>query len=117
IHDPDIRRMIEQLEQNASDFGVPLIRMTDPRQGIMHVVAAELAVVQPGMITTAADSHTTSIGAFGALAFGVGASEIKHILATQSLWFRQPKTMRVTVAGKLPRGVAAKDVILAIVGK
>jgi len=117
IQDPDIRRMIEQLEQNARDFGVPLIGMTDARQGIMHVVAAELALVQPGMITTAADSHTTSIGAFGALAFGVGASEIKHILATQSLWFRKPKTMRVTVEGSLSRGVAAKDVILAVVGR
>src|SRR5688572_10679868 len=82
IADADIRRMVEQLERNARDFGIPLIGMTDPRQGILHVVAGELAVVQPGMVTTAADSHTTSIGAFGALAFGVGASEIQHILAT-----------------------------------
>ncbi|MGZ5140712.1 MAG: 3-isopropylmalate dehydratase large subunit, partial [Burkholderiales bacterium] len=89
----------------------------DPRQGIMHVVAGELAVVQPGMVTTAADSHTTSIGAFGALAFGVGASEIKHILATQALWFRKPKTLRVRVEGTLQPGVTAKDVVLAIVGK
>lgn len=117
IRDPEIRHMVEQLERNARDFHIPLIGMTDPRQGIMHVVAAELAVVQPGMVTTAADSHTTSIGAFGALAFGVGASEIQHILATQSLWFRRPKTLRVTVDGELPRGVSAKDVILAIVGK
>ncbi|HEX2825111.1 MAG TPA: 3-isopropylmalate dehydratase large subunit [Burkholderiales bacterium] len=117
IRDVDIRRMIEQLEKNTLDFGVPFIGMDDPRQGIMHVVAAELAVVQPGMVTTAADSHTTSIGAFGALAFGVGASEIKHILATQSLWFRKPKTLRATVNGDLPPGITAKDVILAIVGK
>jgi 3-isopropylmalate/(R)-2-methylmalate dehydratase large subunit len=117
IKDPEIRRMIEQLEQNTRDFGIPFIGMNDPRQGIMHIVAAELAVVQPGMVTTAADSHTTTIGAFGALAFGVGASEIKHILATQSLWFRKPKTLRVTVEGERPPGVTAKDVVLAVVGK
>ena len=117
IKDAEIRRMIEQLEQNTRDFGIPFIGMNDPRQGIMHVVAAELALVQPGMVTTAADSHTTSIGAMGALAFGVGASEIKHILATQSLWFRKPKTLRVSVDGMLPRGVTAKDVILAVVGR
>lgn len=117
IADPEIRRMIEQLEQNARDFGVPLIGLNDARQGILHVVAAELALIQPGMVTTAADSHTTSIGAFGAFAFGVGASEIKHILATQTLWFRKPKTLRVTVEGALPIGVTAKDVVLKIVGK
>ncbi|MBI3936904.1 MAG: 3-isopropylmalate dehydratase large subunit [Betaproteobacteria bacterium] len=117
IADPDIRTMIERLAVNAREFGVPFIGIDDPRQGIMHVVGPELALAQPGMIITGADSHTTTNGAFGALAFGIGASEVKHVLATQALWQRNPRTLRVTVDGALPKGVTAKDVILAIIAK
>jgi len=117
IKDPEIRHMVEQLEKNATDFGLPLIGMRDPRQGIMHVVGPELGLAQPGMVITAADSHTTTNGAFGAFAFGIGASEIKHVLATQGLWYRKPKTMRITIDGPLSAGVTAKDVILAIIAK
>lgn len=117
IADPEIRGMIEQLEMNTKEFGLPSIAATDPRQGIMHVVGPELGLAQPGLVITAADSHTTTNGAFGALAFGVGASEIKHILATQTLWQRKPKAMRVTIEGDLGAGVTSKDVILAIIAK
>ena len=118
IKDPEIRNMVEQLERNARDFKVPFIGMSDPaRQGIMHVVGPDLGLVQPGMVITAADSHTTTNGAFGAFSFGIGASEIKHVMATQALWYRKPRTFRVTVDGKLPPGVTAKDVILAIIAK
>ena len=118
IKDPEIRNMVEQLERNARDFKVPFIGMSDPaRQGIMHVVGPDLGLVQPGMVITAADSHTTTNGAFGAFSFGIGASEIKHVMATQALWYRKPRTFRVTVDGKLPPGVTAKDVILVIIAK
>ena len=118
ISDPEIRNMVEQLARNARDFGLPFIGMQDTaRQGIMHVVGPDLGLVQPGMVITAADSHTTTNGAFGAFAFGIGASEIKHVMATQALWYRKPRTLRVTVDGALPAGVTAKDVILAIIAK
>ena len=118
IKDPEIRNMVEQLSRNAKDFGLPFIGMDDKvRQGIMHVIGPDLGLVQPGMVITAADSHTTTNGAFGAFSFGIGASEIKHVLATQSLWYRKPKTLRVTVEGKLGAGVTAKDVIIAIIAK
>ena len=110
--------MVEQISRNAKDFGLPFIGMDDKvRQGIMHVIGPDLGLVQPGMVITAADSHTTTNGAFGAFSFGIGASEIKHVLATQSLWYRKPKTLRVTVEGKLGAGVTAKDVIIAIIAK
>jgi 3-isopropylmalate/(R)-2-methylmalate dehydratase large subunit len=117
IRDPEIRRMIEQLKDNARDFGVPFIGAEDARQGIMHVIGPDLGMVLPGMVITAADSHTDTNGAFGAFAFGVGASEIQHIMATQAVWYRKPKSLRVTVDGTLGRGVTAKDVILAIIAK
>jgi 3-isopropylmalate/(R)-2-methylmalate dehydratase large subunit len=118
IKDPEIRNMVEQLTRNARDFGLPFIGMDDKtRQGIMHVVGPDLGMVQPGMVITAADSHTTTNGAFGAFSFGIGASEIKHVMATQALWYRKPKTLRVTIDGKLGAGVTAKDVILAIIAK
>jgi 3-isopropylmalate/(R)-2-methylmalate dehydratase large subunit len=118
IKDPEIRNMVEQLQRNARDFKLPFIGMEDTeRQGIMHVVGPDLGLVQPGMVITAADSHTTTNGAFGAFSFGIGASEIKHVMATQALWYRKPKTLRVTVDGKLGAGVTAKDVILAIIAK
>lgn len=117
IKDPDIRRMIEQLGKNARDFNLPYIGMENPRQGIMHVIGPELGLVLPGMVITAADSHTTTNGAFGALSFGIGASEIKHVLATQAVWQREPKTIKVTIDGNLGVGVTAKDIILAIIAK
>ncbi|MEO7726400.1 MAG: 3-isopropylmalate dehydratase large subunit, partial [Burkholderiales bacterium] len=106
------------LERNARDFKLPFIGMEDKaRQGIMHVIGPDLGLVQPGMVITAADSHTTTNGAFGAFSFGIGASEIKHVMATQALWYRKPRTMRITIDGKLGAGVTAKDVILAILAK
>jgi 3-isopropylmalate/(R)-2-methylmalate dehydratase large subunit len=117
IKDPEIRNMVEQLERNARDFKVPFIGINDARQGIMHVIGPDLGLVQPGMVITAADSHTTTNGAFGAFSFGIGASEIKHVMATQALWYRKPKTLRVTIDGKLGAGITAKDVILAIIAK
>src|SRR4051812_48765199 len=118
IKDPEIRNMVEQLQRNARDFKLPFIGMQDTaRQGIMHVIGPDLGMVQPGMVITAADSHTTTNGAFGAFSFGIGASEIKHVMATQALWYRKPKTFRVAVDGTLGAGVTAKDVILAIIAK
>ena len=118
IKDPEIRNMVEQLARNARDLKLPFIGMDDPeRQGIMHVVGPDLGMVQPGMVITAADSHTTTNGAFGAFSFGIGASEIKHVMATQALWYRKPRTIRVTIDGKLGPGVTAKDVILAIIAR
>jgi len=118
IKDAEIRNMVEQLQRNARDFKLPFIGMEDTeRQGIMHVVGPDLGLVQPGMVITAADSHTTTNGALGAFSFGIGASEIKHVMATQALWYRKPKTLRVTIDGKLGTGITAKDVILAIIAK
>ena len=118
IKDAEIRNMVEQLQRNARDFKLPFIGMEDTeRQGIMHVVGPDLGLVQPGMVITAADSHTTTNGALGAFSFGIGASEIKHVMATQALWYRKPKTLRVTIDGKLGAGITAKDVILAIIAK
>ncbi len=118
IKDPEIRNMVEQLQRNARDFKLPFIGMEDTeRQGIMHVVGPDLGLVQPVMVITSDDSHTTTNGAFGAFSFGIGASEIKHVMATQALWYRKPKTLRVTIDGKLGAGITAKDVILAIIAK
>ena len=117
IRDPEVRHMVEQLAVNAREFAIPFIGIDDSRQGIMHVVGPDLGLVQPGMVITAADSHTDTNGAFGAFAFGIGASEIKHVLATQAVWYRKPRSLRVTVSGRLPTGVTAKDVILAVIAK
>jgi 3-isopropylmalate/(R)-2-methylmalate dehydratase large subunit len=117
VRDPEARVIIERLAANTREFGIPFIGMNDPRQGIMHVVAAEFGLAQPGMVITASDSHVTTNGAFGAFSFGVGASEIKHVFATQTLWQRKPGTLRVTINGVLGPGVAAKDIILAIIAK
>ncbi len=116
VADPEARVMIEQLEKNTKWAGISRhYGLTHPQQGIMHVVPAELGVPQPGMVITGADSHTSTNGAFGACGFGVGASQVKHILATQTIWLRKPKAMRVVVEGALQRGVSAKDVILEII--
>lgn len=117
IADPEARVMVEQLEKNASRTGIIHFGIAHPQQGIMHVVAPELGMAQPGMVIAGSDSHISTNGAFGAFGFGVGASQVKHILATQTVWLRKPRLMRVAVEGALKPGVSAKDVILAIVAR
>ena len=117
INDPNRRSMVEDLEVHARTTGVTLFGLNDRRQGIVHVVGPEQGLSQPGMIIVCGDSHTATHGALGALAFGVGASEVTHVLAAQSLWQSKPKNMRVTVDGTLAPGVSAKDVILAVIAK
>ncbi len=117
IANPEIRNMVTQLAVNTARHGVTLFGIDDPRQGILHIVPPEQGITQPGLIIVGADSHTSTHGAFGCLAFGVGASEIMHVMASQSLWQRVPKTMRIRVDGQLGFGVTAKDVILAIIAK
>jgi 3-isopropylmalate/(R)-2-methylmalate dehydratase large subunit len=116
IADEESRIQVETLEQNARDFGVPYYAMDDIRQGIVHIIGPEQGLTQPGMTIVCGDSHTATHGAFGALAFGIGTSEVEHVLATQTLQQRPAKNMRITVDGDLPVGVTAKDVILAIIG-
>jgi 3-isopropylmalate/(R)-2-methylmalate dehydratase large subunit len=108
---------VRQLEHNAAEFGVELFGMRDARRGIVHVISPELGTTQPGMTIVCGDSHTSTHGAFGALAFGIGTTEVGHVLATQSLLQRKPKTFAVNVEGQLPPGVTAKDLILAVIGK
>jgi 3-isopropylmalate/(R)-2-methylmalate dehydratase large subunit len=117
IPDPEQRRVVQLLERNTRAAGIVHFALDDPRQGIVHVVGPEQGITQPGMVLVCGDSHTATHGALGALAFGAGASEITHVLATQTTWQRRSKTMRVTVEGRLPPGVTAKDVILAIIAK
>ncbi|MFN7086702.1 MAG: 3-isopropylmalate dehydratase large subunit, partial [Burkholderiales bacterium] len=115
VADADMRTMIELLESNARENGITHFGIADPRQGIVHVVGPELGLTQPGLTITCGDSHTSTHGAFGAYAFGIGATQLKQILATQCLWQKKPKTLRITVDGTLAPGVGAKDVILAII--
>jgi 3-isopropylmalate/(R)-2-methylmalate dehydratase large subunit len=117
IFDPIAKKQIEALQQNCRDFGVRLFDMDSPEQGIVHVIGPELGFTQPGMTIVCGDSHTSTHGAFGALAFGIGTSEVEHVLATQCLPQRKPKTMLIQVSGKLGEGVTAKDLALAIIGK
>ena len=117
IEDEDSRIQLEVLEKNAKEFGLPYISINDPRQGIVHVIGPEQGLTQPGITLVCGDSHTATHGAFGALAFGVGTSEVEHVLATQTLIQRSAKNMRITVTGSLPLGCTAKDLILAIIGK
>ena len=117
IFDPIAKKQIEALQQNCRDFGVRLFDMDSPEQGIVHVIGPELGFTQPGMTIVCGDSHTSTHGAFGALAFGIGTSEVEHVLATQCLPQRKPKTMLIHVSGKLGEGVTAKDLALAIIGK
>ena len=117
ITDEESRIQIEALEKNANDFGVPYFAMDDIRQGIVHVIGPEQGFTQPGMTIVCGDSHTATHGAFGALAFGIGTSEVEHVLATQTLIQQPAKNMRITVDGTLQPGVTAKDVILAIIGQ
>lgn len=115
--DPDVARMIDQLAENAADHGLQMFGLDDPRQGIVHVVGPEQGLTLPGLSIVCGDSHTATHGAFGALAFGIGASDVSHVLATQTLWQRRPKPMRITVEGDLADGIGAKDVILSIIAQ
>jgi 3-isopropylmalate/(R)-2-methylmalate dehydratase large subunit len=117
IADPERRNMVESLRRDTRRAGIAMFDLDDRRQGIVHVVGPEQGISQPGMILVCADSHTSTHGALGALAFGLGMTEANHILATQTLWQRKPKTMRITIDGKLAEGVCAKDVILAVIGR
>ena len=117
IEDEESRIQVEALEKNAADFGIPYFAMDDIRQGIVHVIGPEQGFTLPGMTIVCGDSHTATHGAFGALAFGIGTSEVEHVLATQTLIQKPAKNMRITVDGKLSDSVTAKDVILAIIGK
>jgi len=117
ITDEIAARQIEALQRNCKEFGVPLFDMNSPNQGIVHVIGPELGLTQPGMTVVCGDSHTSTHGAFGALAFGIGTSEVEHVLATQCLPQRKPKTMLMQVNGKLADGVTAKDLILGIIGQ
>ena len=117
VDDPDRRLMVESVTKNAREHGVTVFGLDDPRQGIIHVVGPEQGLTLPGMTLVCGDSHTSTHGALGALAFGIGASEVAHVLATQTLWQRRPKTMRISVEGRLGPGIGGKDVILAIIAK
>jgi len=117
IADPISRAQIEALRSNCAEFGVPVYSLGSIDQGIVHVVGPQLGLTQPGMTVVCGDSHTSTHGAFGALAFGIGTSEVEHVLATQTLPLKPFKTMAITVEGDLPAGVTAKDVILAVIAK
>src|SRR6202012_1143371 len=117
IADPVSRTQVETLRRNCAEFGVRLYPMGDADQGIVHVIGPQLGITQPGMTIVCGDSHTSTHGAFGALAFGIGTSQVEHVLATQTLPMDRPKTMAVTVTGELPPGVTPKDVILAVIAK
>jgi len=116
LSDPISARQIEVLRANCAEFGIRLFPMGDTRQGIVHIIGPELGLTQPGMTIVCGDSHTSTHGAFGALAFGIGTSEVEHVLATQTLPQVRPKTMAVTVDGEAPAGVTPKDIVLAIIG-
>jgi 3-isopropylmalate/(R)-2-methylmalate dehydratase large subunit len=117
IADPVSRAQVEALRKNCADFGVPLYSLGNIEQGIVHVVGPQLGLTQPGMTIVCGDSHTSTHGAFGALAFGIGTSEVEHVLATQTLPLKPFKTMAINVEGELPGGVSAKDIILAVIAK
>jgi 3-isopropylmalate/(R)-2-methylmalate dehydratase large subunit len=117
VTDPESKIQIDTLAKNAADFGVDYIAMDDFRQGIVHIVGPEQGATQPGMTVVCGDSHTATHGAFGALAFGIGTSEVEHVLATQTLLHQRSKNLRVRVDGDLPSGVTAKDIVLAVIGE
>jgi 3-isopropylmalate/(R)-2-methylmalate dehydratase large subunit len=117
IEDEIARNQIAALERNCREFSIPLADLHSEEQGIVHVIGPELGLTQPGKTIVCGDSHTSTHGAFGALAFGIGTSEVEHVLATQTLWQHKPKTLQIRISGKLGEGVAAKDVILAIIGR
>ncbi|MEA2902129.1 MAG: 3-isopropylmalate/(R)-2-methylmalate dehydratase large subunit [Actinomycetota bacterium] len=117
LADPVSARQLQALTDNCAQYGITFHPMGSPGQGIVHVIGPELGLTQPGMTVVCGDSHTSTHGAFGALAFGIGTSEVEHVLATQTLPARRPQTMAITVDGDLPAGVTAKDVILTIIGR
>jgi 3-isopropylmalate/(R)-2-methylmalate dehydratase large subunit len=117
IANPEIAAMVRNLEANTSENGITLFGLRDPRQGIVHVVGPEQGLTLPGLLIVCGDSHTSTHGAFGAYAFGIGASEVAHVLMTQTLWQKKPKRMRITVDGTLGVGIAAKDIALAIIAR
>src|SRR4249920_682585 len=117
IADELSRIQVETLERNCEEFGIPAYSLGSDRQGIVHVIGPELGATQPGMTIVCGDSHTSTHGAFGALAFGIGTSEVEHVLATQCLVQKRPKTMRITYSGELGAGVTPKDLILATIGR
>ncbi|WP_431904610.1 3-isopropylmalate dehydratase large subunit [Amycolatopsis thermoflava] len=117
ITEPAMRRQAALLAENCAEFGIEVYRRGDRERGIAHVIAPELGLVHPGMTVVCCDSHTTTMGAFGALAFGIGTSQVEHVLATQTLPMTRPKTMRVTVTGTLAEGATGKDLILALIAE
>src|SRR5437762_2494844 len=117
IRDELSRVQVETLERNCEEFGIPVYSLGSDRQGIVHVIGPELGVTQPGMTIVCGDSHTATHGAFGALAFGIGTSEVEHVLATQCLAQQQPRSMRIRYEGELGFGVTAKDLILGTIGQ
>jgi 3-isopropylmalate/(R)-2-methylmalate dehydratase large subunit len=117
VGDPEKRAMTEALARDTASVGITCFGLDDPRQGVVHVVGPEQGLIWPGMVVVCGDSHTSTHGALGALAFGIGATEVGHVLATQSIWQRKPKTMRIRVDGRLDAGVSAKDVVLAIIAR
>ena len=117
IHDPVSRLQVETLDQNCDELGITEFKMDDLRQGIVHVIGPEQGATLPGMTVVCGDSHTSTHGAFGCLAFGIGTSEVEHVLATQCLLTKKSMAMRIVVDGKLGLGVTAKDIALAIIGE
>src|SRR3954449_2836809 len=117
FRDPVAAKQVETLRENCREYGIALYDLERPEQGIVHVFGPEQGLTQPGMTIVCGDSHTSTHGAFGALAFGIGTSEVEHVLATQTLPQMKPGTMAVTVDGDLPAGVSAKDVVLAIIAR
>lgn len=117
ISDPIAKKQVTTLQKNCDEFGIPLANMEHPDQGIVHIIGPELGLTQPGKTIVCGDSHTSTHGAFGAIAFGIGTSEVEHVLSTQTLWQARPKTMEVRINGELGFGVTAKDIILAIIAK
>src|SRR3989344_4460358 len=117
IADPVSRLQVETLDRNCHDYGITEFGMHDARQGIVHVIGPEQGATLPGMTVVCGDSHTSTHGAFGALAFGIGTSEVEHVLATQCLILKKANNMRVRVEGKIPPGITAKDIVLAIIGR
>ncbi len=115
VPDASIARMVDQLSANTAAHGITLFGLDDPRQGIVHVTGTEQGLTLPGLTVVCGDSHTSTHGAFGAYAFGIGASEVAHVLATQTLWQKKPKRMRISVEGATAPGITAKDIMLTII--